>query len=220
MEITLSTTGKLLGNINKFKFWVLAAVLTITFVILGYMLGSSIIELNLIEKYNQIDEVAKKFISIEEWWIEALVGGCIPMFFVFSIQFFVLRLDVDIKKRDIVYSALPFIPKLKWLTNKPIYFILCTASLLLGLILYISFEGKLIYLWATIIPAVIFGLAFLVRYTSSQISSGTGFTESTYKHCVKIAWFCLFLSFVCWGYSDVFLPFKDAMELWDVVTKS
>ncbi len=220
MEVTLNNISNILKKISNYKFWISAITLTLIFVALGYKLGNTIIELNLIDKYESIDAVTKNFISIDGWWIETLIGGCIPMFLVFAIQFFVLRLDVDKEKRDFIYSVLPFIPKLKWLTNKPIYFMLCTAALLLGLVLFLSFDGDLKYLWGALIPATIFGLTFLVRYTSAQISSGKGFTNSTYKNCVKIAWFCLFLSFLCWGYSDVILPVGDAIELWKILTKS
>lgn len=219
MEVITKLTT-LFKLIVKYKFRVVTAIVIILFTFFSYWFTGFLIDGNYLTKYQELDPFAKELVSIEGWWLETLVGGCVPMFLVYAIQFYLLKFDLEPEKRDFIFTAIPFIPKLKWLTNKPIVFMLGTSSIFLGAVLYLGIEGDTKYLVALLIPALLFGLTYMLRSASSQISSGRGFTEFTRKKCVSIGWFCIILSFSCWVYADVILPFTDALKLWGELNKS
>ncbi|EOV6297658.1 hypothetical protein ACN9RH_004717 [Vibrio parahaemolyticus] len=204
----------------KYKFRIVAAIVIIIFTFFSYWFTGFLIDGNYLTKYQGLDPFVKDLVSVEDWWLETLVGGCVPMFLVYGIQFYLLKFDLEPAKRDFIFSALPFIPKLKWLTNKPIVFMLGTSSMFLGIVLHIGLEGNTKYLAALLIPALLFAFTFMLRSASLQISSGKGFSKFTHKNCVSIGWFCIILSFACWVYADVILPFTDALKLWGELNKS
>ncbi|EPP5335789.1 hypothetical protein ACUSRQ_005071 [Vibrio harveyi] len=144
---------------------------------------------------------------------EMLISGCIPMFLLFSIQFYLLKFDPKNEYRDMFNSVLPFVPMLKWLTNKPIYFMLGTASVFLGVTIYLAVEGGVAYLAGLIIPVPIFMLTFLLKYASAQIASGEEFTEWTYDNNKSVGTGCATISLACWLYINVLSP---SCELWTV----
>lgn len=203
-----------LKTIGTIKFWLITIFTTLAFTIAGFWFSQKAIESGYVERYKAIDELAKKFISIEDWWLEMLLGGCIPMFLLFGLQFFLLRKNK--RARRYLFSILPFLPKLSWLAGKPIYLMLATSSLFLGAMLFLGYEGNAKYYWGVIIPVFLFAFTFLLRYTYSQILSGEGFSDLTYKYHVHIGWACLIISLFCWVYVDVISPVSD---LWILITE-
>ena len=165
-----------------------------------------------LDKYQKLNPFIKEFVSIQDWWIESLLGGCIPMFLFFGIQFFLLNQNK--KAKDLIFSALPFIKVLNWFAGKPIIFILGTASAFFGIILFLAIEGESKYFGAMIIPLALLFLTFSLRYTAAQIASGEGFSPLTYQYHKGIAWSCCVLAFLCWGFADIYSPFSDLYQLW------
>ncbi|MCG6538675.1 hypothetical protein MCB86_01115 [Pseudomonas sp. KSR10] len=220
MEPMIKKIASTLKAIIKHKFRATAILVILAFTLFGYWLIDLLIDGDYFTKYKELDPFAKELVSIEGWWLETLIGGCVPMFLVFGIQFYLLKFDLEPEKREFIFAALPFIPKLKWLTNKPIIFMLGTSSIFLGMVLYLGIEGNTKYLAALFIPALLFLFIYLLRISSSQISSGEGFSKFTHKKCVSIGWACIVLSFSCWVYADVILPFSDALKLWSELNKS
>lgn len=203
-----------LKNIGIFKFWFAAFFTTLVFTAAGYWLSKKAIESGYVERYEEIDEFAKQFISIEGWWLEILLGSCIPMFLVFGLQFFFLRMNE--RSRKYLFSALPFLPKLSWLAGKPVYIMLATSSLFLGSIIFLGLEGDAKYYWGLVIPIFLFAFTFLLRYTYSKILSGEGYSELTYKYHMHIGWVCVAISVSCWLYVDVISPVSD---FWILITE-
>ena len=207
----------ILKTIGGVRFWATVIVLVPTLTCVTYYLSGVVIEGDLPSKYKALDPLAKQFVSIEGWWMETLIGGCTPMFLVFSIQFFLLKKEISTENRTLIFSALPFIPKLNWLTNKPIIFLLGTSSVFLGMTLFLGLEGESKYLWSLFIPFFLFLLTFYLRYAASVIASGKGFAPFTYRHCAKIGWFSIGMSFLCWFYADIFLPAQDVWGIWQAI---
>lgn len=205
---------EVLKTLGTIKFWLISLFTTLVCTMAGFWFSQKAIENGYVERYKAIDEFAKQFISIEDWWLEVLLGGCIPMFLLFGLQFFLLRKNQ--RARNYLFAALPFLPKLSWLAGKPIYFMLATSSLFFGSILFLGYEGDTKYYWGLIIPISLFAFTFLLRYTYSQILSGEGFSELTYKYHVCIGWACLIVSLLCWVYVDLFSPVSD---LWVLITE-
>ncbi|GAB6262597.1 hypothetical protein [Photobacterium sp. R1] len=216
----IKDSATILKTIIKYKFRVTAVLVIGVLTLLGYWITGFLIDGDYFSKYENLDPFAKELLSIEGWWLETLIGGCVPMFLVFGIQFYLLKFDLEPEKRDFIFSALPFIPKLKWFTNKPIIFMLGTSSIFLGMVLYLGIEGNFRYLAALLIPGLMFLFTFMLRMASSQISSGKGLSKFTHDHCVHIGWFCSALALACWVYADVLLPFNDVLQLWGELNKS
>ncbi len=208
---------RILKAIGGVKFWSTFLFLVPTLTYFTYYLSGVVIEGDYLSKYEAWDPLTKQFVSIEGWWMETLIGGCVPMFLAFSIQFFLLRTDISTENKSFIFSALPFIPKLNWFTNKPIMFLLGTSSVFLGMTLFLGLEGEPRYLWSLFIPFFLFLLTFNLRYAASEIARGEGFSSFTYRHCTKIGWFSVGLSFLCWFYADIFLPAHDAWEIWKAI---
>ena len=145
--------------IGTASFWLTTFFVTSLFTYLGFQLSQKAIELGVVEKYKALDPFVKQFISIEDWWLETLLGGCIPMFILFGLQFFLLRRNR--RAREYLYSVLPFLPKLSWLAGKPVYFMLATSSIFLGAIMFLGCKGDSKYYWGLIIPFSLFGFTFL-----------------------------------------------------------
>jgi hypothetical protein len=204
-------------KIGSIRFWFIATVTFIALSIAGYFASSKVVYGGYVEKYKALDPFAKNLISIQDWWVESLLGGCIPMFLVFGIQFFLLNQDK--KTKDFLFSILPFIKFLNWFAGKPIIFILGTASLFFGAILFLAIEGDNKYYWAMLIPLTLFFLTFSLRYTAGEIASGTGFSPITYTYHKEIAWGCCILAASCWAFADIYSPFSDLYQLWKELTK-
>jgi len=207
----------ILKTIGNVKFWGTFVVLVPVLTCLAYYFSGVVREGNYLSKYEAWDPLTKQFVSIEGWWMETLIGGCVPMFLAFGIQFFLLRTDISTENKSFIFSALPFIPKLNWLTNKPIIFLLGTSSVFLGVLLFLGLEGDHKYLWGLFIPFIMFLLTFVLRYAASEIASGEGFSAFTYSNCTKIGWFSIGMSFLCWFYADILLPAQDAWEIWQAI---
>jgi hypothetical protein len=206
--------------IIKYKFRVTATSVVIALTLCGYWLTGFLIDGDYFSKYESLDPFAKDLVSIEGWWLETLIGGCVPMFLVFGIQFYLLKFKLEPENRDFIFAALPFIQKLNWLTNKPIIFMLGTSSIFLGVVLYLGIEGNFNYLAALLIPGLMFLFTYMLRIASSQISSGSGLSKFTHSNCVPIGSSCITLAFVCWVYADVLLPFNEVLQLWNELNKS
>ena len=204
-------------TIGSIRFWLASAFTFIAFSVLGYFISSTVVHGGYVEKYQALDPLAKNLISVQDWWIESLLGGCIPMFLVFGVQFFLLNQDK--RAKDLVLSALPFIRALNWFSGKPIIFILATASLILGSVVFFIAEGGGKYFWVMPIPLALFLLTFLLRYAAGQIASGTGFSSVTYEYHKEIAWFCCIVAALCWAFSDIYAPFSDLYQLWKELKK-
>ncbi|MBE4227396.1 hypothetical protein HJ085_22875 [Vibrio parahaemolyticus] len=54
-------------------------------------------------KYQGLEPFVKELVSVEDWWLETLVGGCVPMFLVYGIQFYQLKFDFEPEKRDFIF---------------------------------------------------------------------------------------------------------------------
>ncbi|EMQ2876388.1 hypothetical protein V9N52_001631 [Vibrio navarrensis] len=167
-----------------------------------------------------MDESIKSLVSIESFWVEMVISGCIPMFLLFSIQFCLLKVESAEKFKNTLYTVLPFVRYLNWLANKPLYVILATASALLGATLYLCVHGGSRYYIGLLIPLPIFALTFILRHAARQIAAGKGFTSFTYKYCVKIGAFCAFLSFCSWVYVNILTPVSELTVLWDILERS
>jgi len=137
------------------------------------------------------------------------------MFLVFGIQFFLLHQKTEAK--ELIFAALPFIKSLSWFAGKPIIFILGTASLFFGAILFLVVEGDVKYFAAMLIPLLLFILTFSLRYTVTAIASGDEFSPITYQYNKPIAWFCCFVAAGCWIFADLYCPFSDLYQLWTIL---
>ena len=215
--IIIENITKTLKTIGSIKFWFIATMTFITLSITGYIASSKVVYGGYVEKYQELDPFAKNLISVQDWWIESLLGGCIPMFLVFGIQFFLLNQNQ--KTKDLLFAALPFIKFLNWFAGKPIIFILGTASLFFGAILFLAIEGDSKYFWAMLIPLTLLFLTFSLRHTAGQIASGTGFSSITYKFHKGIGWGCCIIAASCWVFADIYSPFSDLYQLWSELTK-
>ena len=194
----------ILKTIGGIRFWATVIVLVPTLTCVTYYLSGIVIEEDLPSKYKALDPLAKQFVSIEGWWMETLIGGCIPMFLGFSLNFFLLKKEISTENRTLIFSALPFISKLNWLTNKPIIFLLGTSSVFLGMTLFLVLEVESKHLWSLLIPFFSFLLTFYLRYAASVIDSGKGLSSFTHHHCAKIGGFSIGISFICWLYAATY----------------
>lgn len=202
-------------KVGSIKFWIAAVTEFIVLSIVGYVATSKIVHGGYIPKYEALDSIAKELISVQDWWVESIVGSSIPMFLVFGIQFFLLNQKMESKQ--LIYSALPFIKYLSWLSGKPVLFILGTASLFFGAIMFLGVEGHIKYFWGMLIPILMFLLTFSLRYTTSIIESGEGFSSFTYQNNKPIAWFCCAVAAGCWIFADLYTPFSDLYYLWTIL---
>lgn len=200
---------KKIGNV---KFWASAITVSIIFTAAGYLISRKVVYGEFWKKYEALDDFAKSLISIEDWWLETLLGGCIPMLIAFGVKFFLL--NITHKSKDLIFSALPFIPILNFFAVKPVMFMLGTSSMFLGAILFLGIEGNTQYLWGLIIPTSLYGASFTLRYRSSQIMAGKGFSKFTYTNHVRIGWGCFIMALACWIYADIYAPFKELFLLW------
>jgi len=210
----------ILKGFSSAKFWIFALLVTVATTGLSYIFSGIVIEGGYLAKYEALDETIKQLVSIEDSWIEMMLAGCIPMFLLFSIQFCLLRVESVEQIKNTLYSALPFVRYINWLANKPLYFILGTASALMGATLYLCVHGGSRYYVGLLIPLPIFALTFILRLAASQISTGKGFTSYTYKYCMQIGAFCAFISFCCWVYVDVYTPVSELRVLWTMLERS
>lgn len=205
---------KTIGNIY---FWLTFSFLVPFITYMTYLMSGIFIK-EYQEKYQAWDPLTKQLVSIEGWWIETLLGGCIPMFLTFGIQFFLLDTNISEEKKSYAFTILPFIPKLNWLTNKPIIFLLGTSSAFLGIFLFLGIEGDSKFFWGLFIPFFLFLLTFLIRHAATEIANGKGFTSFTYRHCTKIGWFSICMSFFCWFCADILFPALSALDIWMALT--
>ncbi len=199
-------------KVSTAKTRVLALIILLTFTIVGYVVSSIIVEGRLVSKFRALDPLTQKVLSVESWWLETLAGGCIPMFLAFGIRFFLLNLDDSIK--DKVFTALPFIPHLRWLASKPVFFMLGTGAALLGSVLFLGLEGDKRYLLALIIPASLFYLSYVAHNSYQKIMTGSEFSEKTQKCHKTLGGVCIVLALVCWGYAALYSPINDIWQLW------
>lgn len=208
----IQKTVSIIKQIGNIKFWASAITTSIIFTTAGYLISWKMVYDEYWKKYESLDKFAKSLMSIEDWWLETLLGGCIPMLIAFGVQFFLLK--TAHKNKDIIFSALPFIPFLNFFAVKPFIFMFGTSSIFLGAILFLGIEGDPQYLWGLIIPACMYGASFTLRYRSSQIMAGKDFSEFTYKNHKRIGWGCFIMALACWIYADIYAPLKDLYLLW------
>ena len=181
------------------------------FLVIGFWGSLEIVYGDLVSKYRALDPLVQNVLSVESWWLETLVGGCIPMFIAFGIRFYLLKIDP--KTKDIIFAVLPFIPKLNWLAGKPVYFMLGTGSALLGAVLFLGIKGDAKYLWALFLPAAMLCLSYIAHRSYKQIMEGSEFGELTKKFHTRVGGACMLLAVICWIYADLYSPLNDLCQL-------
>ena len=186
-------------------FWGGFLLVTVMCSFIGFYLASFLEVTNFLGNFKELPDWVQQILSLDGKWVEALSNLFVPFFVVFSIKFYALEITASRKKW--LFKALPFLPYLSFLSRTPILFIQGTASIFLGVIIYMMTNFGLNSAFLLVFPFIISGLSISIRNVALDNLSKVG--PFTKKHKNKFGHLCIILAITCWVYANIITLFTE-----------